>query len=149
MALLHGVVNLRRTFRLRRFGNWLALIGWVGVIFWFSSQPDLKSALETWQDVILRKGAHMAEYFVLAYWWLRCRGVERQWSPSAAATAVLFALAVAGADEWYQTTVRGRHGSPYDVFVDLGGVAILLLLHWRLNPPVNQTPDNPTLAEKV
>lgn len=121
--------------KLRPFGNWLALIGWVGVIFWFSSQPDLKSALETWQDVILRKGAHMAEYFVLSYLWLRCLEAQRQWKFAAAATAVFLTLAVAGADEWYQTTIRGRHGSPLDVGVDGIGSLVLVALYARQRRP--------------
>lgn len=121
---------------LRQFGNWLALIAWVGVIFWFSSQPDLKSALETWQDVILRKGAHMAEYFVLSYLWLRSVAAHRQWKFSAAASAVLFTLAVAGADEWYQTSVRGRHGSPWDVGVDVMGSLLLAALYARRRRPL-------------
>lgn len=121
-----------KIFPWQRYGNWLALVAWMGVIFWFSSQPDLKSGLETWQDLVLRKIAHFAEYLVLAYWFLRCSGYPR-FQAWPAAAAVAFALLVASADETYQTTVRGRHGSPLDVLVDGSGAVALVLLHWRLH----------------
>ena len=116
----------------RFWSHWLALAGWVGVIFWFSSQPDLQSGLETWQDIFLRKLAHLAEYFVLTYLWLRCQGVRRRWPVLAAVSAFTFALFVASADELYQTTVQGRHGTPADVLVDLAGVMVLLWWPGRL-----------------
>ncbi|MDD5110192.1 MAG: VanZ family protein [Patescibacteria group bacterium] len=112
----------------RRLLNWAALLGWIGVIFWFSSQPDLKSGLETWQDMVLRKGAHMAEYFVAAYLALRCWSQPVAYRALPMAGAALFVLAVASTDEFYQTTVAGRHGSPVDVGIDvLGGIMLLML----------------------
>lgn len=112
----------------QRFLNWAALLGWVGVIFWFSSQPDLKSGLETWQDMVLRKGAHMAEYFVAAYLALRCWSQPVAYRMLPMAGAALFVLAVASTDEFYQTTVHGRHGNPIDVGIDVSGGIILLAL---------------------
>ena len=50
-----------------RFGPPLALMG---VIFFFSAQPDLGTGLGTW-DLILRKAAHMAEYGLLWFLWYR------------------------------------------------------------------------------
>src|SRR3989338_4752211 len=47
--------------------NWLAVLLWLGVIYYFSSQPNLKSELEPIWDLIFRKIAHLAEFFVLAY----------------------------------------------------------------------------------
>ncbi|MDO8559536.1 MAG: VanZ family protein [bacterium] len=108
----------------RRSFYYLALGAWIVVIFWFSSQPDLSSGLETWKDLVLRKAAHLAEYFVLAFLWIRSRAPAR----SSAVSALVFAGAVAAADEWYQTTVRGRSGRIADVGVDVAGAALLLLL---------------------
>lgn len=108
----------------------IALVGWIGVIFWFSSQPDLKTDLETWQDIVLRKLAHLAEYFVLAYFWLRSLPDRPAVSFRGSLTPLVFALLVASADELYQRTVRGRQGSPGDVLVDLAGAASLVALRW-------------------
>jgi VanZ family protein len=58
----------------------------------------------------------MTEYAILAVLVARAVG----------STPVAFALAVAYAatDEWHQTFVRGRHGSPVDVGIDAVGVLI-------------------------
>ena len=107
-----------------------AFVLWIGVIFWFSSQPDLKSALETWQDVLLRKIAHLAEYFVLAYFYLRSLRHTQPASPAATIGTLAVALAVAASDELYQTTVHGRSGKPTDVLIDVLGGAAMLCLRW-------------------
>lgn len=95
-----------------RFGPPLALMA---VIFAFSAQADLGTGLGPW-DTVLRKAAHMAEYGLL--WWLWWRAFEYRWP--AAAVAITFAYAVS--DEWHQTFVSGRHGSPWDVAIDMAGV---------------------------
>ena len=94
---------------------------WAGVIFAVSSIPSLNSGLGTW-DYVLRKCAHMTEYGILAVLLVRAIG-SYAWA---------FALAVAygGTDEFHQTFVRGRHGSPVDVGIDAVGALIGLTL-WR------------------
>lgn len=119
----------------RRWFNVLALAGWIAVIFWFSSQPDLASGLATWQDFVLRKLAHLAEYFVLTYLWLRCFSAHRRWQPSRAMAAAAFALTIASADELYQTTIPGRQGRPFDVLVDVLGAVIFFALLRRSSRP--------------
>ena len=116
---------------LRRSLDYLALGAWIVVIFWFSSQPDLSSGLETWKDLVLRKAAHLTEYFVLAFLWLRCRAPGR----SSTVSALVFAGAVAAADEWYQATVHGRSGRLADVGIDIAGAALLVLLRRFLKAP--------------
>jgi VanZ family protein len=103
--------------------RWLPVVAWAAVIFAFSSVPSLNSGLGTW-DTILRKGAHMTEYAILAVLLLRATG----------SVAWAFALAVsyAASDELHQLFVRGRHGSPVDVAIDTVGIAIGLgLIEWR------------------
>jgi VanZ family protein len=102
-----------------RFGPPLALMA---IIFAFSAQPDLGTGLGTW-DTVLRKAAHMAEYGLL--WWLWRRALAHR--PPAAAFAAAITLAYAVSDEWHQTFVTGRHGSPWDVAIDMAGVAIAAL----------------------
>jgi VanZ family protein len=85
------------------------------VIFAFSSIPSLNSGLGTW-DYVLRKGAHMSEYAILAVLLVRATG-SSMW-------AFALAVAYAGSDEFHQTFVRGRHGSPIDIGIDAIGALI-------------------------
>src|ERR687889_2254511 len=96
------------TLAVRRIDLWLPPIALMGLIFFLSAQPDLSSGLGTW-DLVLRKLAHMTEYGLLWFLWLRALGGRRPW------VAALIAIAYAATDELHQTTVDGRHGSPVDV----------------------------------
>ena len=104
--------------------RWLPVVIWAAVIFAFSSVPSLNSGLGTW-DTILRKGAHMTEFAILALLLVRATG--------SLAWACGLALAYAASDEVHQLFVRGRHGSPVDVAIDAAGIAIGLaaLVRWR------------------
>ncbi|MGH2946825.1 MAG: VanZ family protein [Solirubrobacteraceae bacterium] len=106
---------------LSRFGPPILLMA---AIFAFSAQPDLSTGLGTW-DTILRKCAHMVEYGLL--WWLWWRAVGyRNAGPAAGIT-----LAYAASDEFHQSFVDGRYGSPLDVAIDATGVAIAYALARR------------------
>jgi VanZ family protein len=106
---------------LSRFGPPLVLMG---VIFFFSAQPDLGTGLGVW-DTILRKAAHMAEYGLLWFLWYRALEIR---SPL---PAVAITLAYAASDEFHQSFVEGRHGTPVDVLIDAAGVGIAVALHAR------------------
>ena len=97
-----------------RFAPPLALMA---LIFWLSDQPDLGTGLGG-IDFLLRKLAHMTEYGLLFVLWLRALGWERPWA------AALIAVGYAATDEWHQTMVDGRHGTPVDVAIDAAGVAV-------------------------
>jgi VanZ family protein len=106
---------------LYRFAPPLVLMG---VIFFFSAQPDLGTGLGVW-DTILRKGAHMAEYGLLWFLWQRALRTRTPWP------AVAITLAYAASDEFHQSFVEGRHGTPVDVLIDAAGVAIAVVLYTR------------------
>jgi VanZ family protein len=106
---------------LSRFGPPLVLMG---VIFFLSAQPDLNSGLGT-LDLIGRKIIHMASYGLLWWLWYRALGTR---SPLPAA---LIALAYAATDEFHQSFVEGRHGTPVDVLIDGVGIAAAIALHTR------------------
>ena len=89
----------------------------MGVIFFFSAQSDLNSGLGVW-DTIGRKLIHAATYGTLFLLWWRAFGYGNPWP------AVIITLLYAASDEWHQTFVEGRHGSPLDVIVDAAGVMI-------------------------
>jgi len=100
--------------RIAAFAPPLALMG---LIYFLSAQPDLNSGLGL-VDEIGRKLVHMAEYGLL--WWLWCRafGFRRP------VLAAVIALAYAATDEFHQTFVHGRVGSPIDWAIDAAGVAV-------------------------
>jgi Predicted integral membrane protein len=103
--------------------RWLPVLVWAGVIFALSSIPSLSSGLGAW-DTVLRKGAHMTEYAILACLLVR--------ATASSAWAFGLAVAYAATDEFHQTFVHGRHGSPIDVGIDAVGALIGLGVWQRL-----------------
>ncbi len=95
-----------------RFAPPLALMA---LIYYLSAQPDLDSGLGT-VDTVARKAVHMAEYGALYLLWRRATGQG--------AMAAAIAVAYAVTDEYHQTFVDGRHGTPVDVAIDAAGVTI-------------------------
>ena len=95
----------------------------MGVIFYFSAQSS--SGDHPWWDVILRKLGHVTGYALLtALWWWALRGVTGR--PLLIAVCIAFAYACT--DEFHQTFVSGRTGTPVDVAIDSIGMAIAALL---------------------
>ena len=93
----------------------------MGLIFFLSAQPSLTSGLGD-LDLLLRKLAHMTEFGVLALLWWRALNS----APAGAMIAIVYAIT----DEFHQTFVSGRHGTPVDVLIDAVGVG-LGILAWR------------------
>jgi VanZ family protein len=118
--------------------RWLPVLVWAAVIFAFSSVPSLNSGLGGW-DYVLRKGAHMAEFAILAVLLMRATA-SYLW-------AFPLAVAYAATDEVHQTFVRGRHGSPLDVAIDAVG-ALIGLAVWRSKLEAWSTEKSPTASSK-
>jgi VanZ family protein len=113
---------------LRRIDPWAPPLALMALIFFFSAQADLNSGLGL-IDQVGRKVIHAGEYAVLAFlWWRALRTVM---PPDRALVAALaIAVAYSATDEFHQTFVRGRHGSPVDVLIDsLGALLAALLIH--------------------
>ena len=116
------------------FLNWLAVIFWVAVIYYFSAQPDLKSELEPVWDLIFRKLAHMAEFFVLAYLFFQAYRSLGLSVKKSLFLALVFSVTYAFFDEWHQGQVVGRQSSLIDVSIDSIGIlafAVLNLMKFR------------------
>jgi hypothetical protein len=106
---------------LRRSPAPLALMA---LIFWLSAQPNLDSGLGFWDDV-LRKLAHVTAYAALTVLWTwTLRPALARPLPLAAALTLLYAIS----DEYHQSFVEGRTGSPVDVGIDLIGIVIASIL---------------------
>jgi VanZ family protein len=95
----------------------------MAVIFYLSAQPA--GGHHAWWVIVFRKLGHVTGYALLtaAWWWALNGLVERPviW-------AVGISLAYACSDEFHQTFVRGREGTPRDVGIDAIGMAIAALL---------------------
>jgi VanZ family protein len=104
-----------------RLGLWLPPLVLMGVIFFASAQPSLDSGLGL-LDLIGRKLIHFAEYALLCFlWW---RALVTVTNPGRAALwAFVLAAGYAVTDEYHQTFIEGRHGSPLDWLIDAAGAA--------------------------
>ncbi len=100
----------------RALGAFAPPVALMGLIYLASAQADLNSGLGI-VDLIGRKIVHMTEYGLLWWLWSRALGFRRP------LLAAAIALAYAATDEYHQTFVTGRHGSPVDWGIDAAGVA--------------------------
>jgi VanZ family protein len=110
---------------------------WMGMIFFLSSLegPGGNGSLSFIQ-LMLRKGAHVVEYFVLTLlsfqvlFMVHCTPMKK-----ALIGAAGFALLYAFSDEIHQLFVIGREGKISDIGIDIIGIAIaslfLLMLYKR------------------
>lgn len=118
--------------RLRRLYNWIPALLMMSVIFWFSSQPASDLPDFDWADTIIKKGAHMCSYALLAWsYWSAMR-----FQPDSRRLAWLLAILYAITDEYHQSFVTGRFPSAFDVLVfdNLGALISL----WIANRTIKQ-----------
>jgi len=115
---------------LKKVSAWLPVILWMGVIFFFSSMPDLPNNKIDILDFIFKKSAHMVEFALLFAWVLRATKGNISWFN--------FSLPIFWAflDETHQLFVPGRGGHLTDVLIDSSGIilAYYLLLNWKKWP---------------
>jgi hypothetical protein len=119
-------VTRTRSGLVRGLSLWAPPLALMAVIFALSAQPDLSSGLGT-ADLILRKIAHMAEYGLLVFLWWRPLSTLAS-GRTAIAAAFAISLAYAATDEWHQSFVEGRHGTPVDVVIDAVGMSVVAWL---------------------
>ena len=95
----------------------------MGVIFYLSAQSS--TGEHAWWDVVLRKLGHVTGYALLtALWWWALRGVTAR----RLLIAVCVSFAYACTDEFHQTFVHGRTGTPVDVLIDSIGMTVAALV---------------------
>lgn len=133
---------------------WLPVLLWMGVIFGASADtgsskrssrliepfvrwlfPEVTEPVVEAVVFYVRKGAHVAEYAVLAL--LLWRALRKPvwhrpqpWSNRHAALAVGLSFLYAVSDELHQHFVPNRQGNPYDVLIDTAGAALALFALW-------------------
>jgi VanZ family protein len=118
---------------LRRLDPWAWPLLLMGSIFFFSAQPDLNTGLGL-IDLIGRKLIHFGQNALLVFLWWRALST-RMPGRAAALTALLITSAYAATDEFHQTFVHGRHGSPVDWAIDTAGAVLACWLLARRHQP--------------
>ncbi|MGV3773333.1 MAG: VanZ family protein [Verrucomicrobiales bacterium] len=137
----------------RKYFSWLPVIFWMGVIFFASTDagsvkqtsrfivpvlrwlnPEVTQETISLVQLIVRKGGHLFVYAMLASLiWLGFRHSQsnlRQWSWNEFPYIVLACFIYACTDEFHQSFVSTRYGSPMDVMIDTLGATLGLLLIW-------------------
>lgn len=107
-------------------------------------QPDVSRATIAFVHTIVRKAAHVTEYFIFALFVWRALRADALalWRWRWTLGALALSLAFAGLDEWHQLFERGRTGSVLDVGFDTAGAVLAQLWLWwraRPSPPVTDT----------
>lgn len=131
----------------KRVLKWSLVIVWMVVIFLFSSQNgnqsnhnnrllvdilknlgiNLDSILGSIDDYIIRKLAHMTEYFILFHLLYNALSEKYNfWKASSFSLLVVFLYA--SSDEYHQSFIPGRGPSFKDVLIDTGGGSIALII---------------------
>lgn len=105
---------------------WLAVFLWAGIIFTFSSMPQIKVSQFLLWDFIAKKSAHVTEYAILFA--LIFRATKGKWQAS-----YLLAIFYAASDEFHQKFVTGRLSSPLDLGFDATGANISSYIIWKLS----------------
>ncbi len=111
--------------------SWIFVFLWGGIIFYLSSIPNLNSGLEA--DFLLRKLAHIFVYFVLValifnalsktFFYLKKQKTVFDKLIFASFLSLIYAVL----DEYHQTFVFGRSGSPKDILIDFLGIILFSL----------------------
>lgn len=113
---------------------------WAGIIYYFSSIPDLKSSFSSTVDLVLRKGAHVFIYMILTY--LLAKIFDKD-TRVYLFFVIVIAILYAWTDELHQLSVWGRSGSPKDILIDsigvLGGV---IFYRWFKKEKSKISPSN-------
>ncbi|MBW9150391.1 VanZ family protein [Clostridium sp. CM028] len=130
--------------------DWILVIGWMILIFLFSSQVgevssgnnklvasvfnllglDLNSIFGTLSDFIVRKAAHFTEYFILYFLLYRAINTKKNLDIKVFIKVILIVFLYACSDEFHQAFVPGRGPAFRDVLIDTcGGLAAFLTMY--------------------
>jgi VanZ family protein len=140
------------SFSVRRFLKyWLPVLAWMVFIFIGSTDllsaehtsrfigpflrwlaPDISEATVASVQLAVRKGAHLTEYAILAALLYRALRQNQPRVGRALAMSFLIAAVYAALDEFHQSFIASRTGSPWDVLIDCGGALAGVLIYWRM-----------------
>jgi VanZ family protein len=96
---------------------------------WFT--PDISDAAVASIQLVVRKCAHLTEYAILAALLFRAFRESQPRVGFALAISFLIAAVFAALDEFHQSFVASRTGTPWDVLIDCAGALAGVLIYWR------------------
>ncbi len=105
---------------------WLPFMVWVMLIYSFSSNPTVKTSEIHWQDFIVKKSAHIVEYFIYSLLLYRALINSRVSSYKALFYIVLAAFLYGAIDEFHQSFTPGREPRLRDVLIDTTGAILFV-----------------------
>lgn len=130
-------------------GSWVAVVAWMGLIFFFSHQPATQSSalssvlaqnllaligqggntalIEAFNNG-LRMFAHGSLFFVLALLVGTAFRMVNVTDLGNAIVTLAFCLVYAATDEWHQSVVPGRASQWIDFFIDGGGALLAIII---------------------
>jgi VanZ family protein len=108
---------------LRAIIRWTPALALMTVIFLLSATPSDELVNFGVFDLLVKKGAHMVGYGLLALAFLRAIGYQRK---NYILLVLLLVFLYAASDELHQSFVPGRNASLVDVGIDLVGAVIAL-----------------------
>ena len=148
--------------------DWILVIGWMILIFVFSSQAgetssennkfviyafkllglDLNSILGTFSDFLVRKAAHFTEYFILYILLYRAINTKKTGGIKVFIGSILIVFLYACSDEFHQAFVPGRGPAFRDVLVDTcGGLTAFLITYICVTLKKRPAPPNKVLTK--
>lgn len=139
-----------------KIAAWMAVVGWMALIFFLSHQPASVSSglsasitellLGLVKDIFpesdagveqfhtyIRKNAHFIAYFILGVLLVNAFGNWANLRRRALLFSFVVAVLYAASDEFHQLFVDGRSGELRDVGIDSAGAGTGVLLCWALN----------------
>lgn len=137
--------------KIKRGVYWCLLIGWMLVIFFFSSQDGTSSSglsnsiINLFpvriEPLIIRKIAHFTEYFILGILSFNLCLEYTDATKKKMLQIWLFCVLYAISDEWHQGFVGGRNPAIFDVLIDslgsLFGVLGVFVISKRCKHKIN------------
>lgn len=113
---------------------WPPVFVWAFVIFSFSARPTMTTTEVFWQDFVVKKTAHIAEYgifAVLLYRALRSEGIDKI---KAGMWVIVIAAIYGLTDEFHQSFTPGRGPTVRDAVFDTIGATTAIIVIWKLLP---------------
>jgi VanZ family protein len=145
-------MDFRHTRWATRIKDWLPVIVWLGLIYFFSTDefsssntstvvgslaswvfPEISSQTIETIHLAVRKLGHWTEYFVLAVLVQRAllKETGNKWQLRHTVLTLLFILVYALSDEFHQVFVPSRTASFGDVMIDVvGGICGIFWMVW-------------------
>lgn len=117
---------------------WLPFLLWAMVIFSFSASHEITASTVHWQDFIIKKAAHMTEYFIFSLLFYRALVNSKVDSKKALMYVILLAFFYGLSDEFHQSYTPGRDPTLRDALIDTFGSIVFSFSMFYIIPKSKQ-----------